>query len=75
IMKKLHEIGNGIVQAYQPSRMSFRIGAAKDERPRNLVELLQGNKMVFRYYLATGGYKDISFSLQGSAKAISAAIE
>jgi len=41
---------------------------------RGAVELMEGEKVVFRYYLSTGGYKDTAFPLSGAAAAISTAV-
>ena len=40
----------------------------------NLVQLMEGERVVFRYYLSTGGYKDTSFTLKGASSVIAEAI-
>jgi len=76
-MKDMHEMGLGI-QAYEwePKWVNFLIWHGKEEEgiAENLVELMEGEKVVFRYYLSTGGYKDTAFPLSGAAAAISTAV-
>ncbi|GMR18628.1 MAG: hypothetical protein BMS9Abin33_1058 [Gammaproteobacteria bacterium] len=76
-MKRTQEMGLGI-QAYEwgPKWVNFRIWHGKEDEgiANELVQLMEGNNIVFRYYLSTGGYKDTSFSLKGAASAISGAI-
>lgn len=76
-MKETQEMGLGI-QAYEwePKWVNFLIWHGKTDEgiANNLVQLMEGNKVVFRYYLSTGGYKDTSFSLEGADSAISEAI-
>ncbi len=74
-MKMLHDLG---VQAYswEPKWINFLMWHGKEDEglSENLVNLMEGEKVVFRYHLSTGGYKDTTFSLEGAASAIAEAI-
>lgn len=76
-MKKTQELFPNI-QAYEwePKWVNFLIWHGKEDEgiADNLVQIMEGNKIVFRYYLSTGGYKDTFFTLKGSTSAISEAI-
>jgi hypothetical protein len=67
------------VKAYEwePKWVNFLIWHGKQDEgiSDNIVNLMEGQKLVFRYYLSTGGYKDTEFSLNGAASAISEAID
>jgi len=77
-MKRMQEMDLGI-QAYEwePKWVNFLIWHGKEDEgvANNLVQIMEGQKIVFRYYLSTGGYKDTSFSLKRAASSISSAIE
>ena len=76
-MKKTHKMGLGI-QAYEwePKWVNFLMWHGKEDEgiANDLVQIIQGDTIVFRYYLTTGGSKDTSFTLNGAASAISEAI-
>ena len=76
-MKQLHKMGVG-VSAYEwtPKWVNFLIWHGKQAEgiATELVQLMEGEKVVFRYFMFTGGYKDTSFSMKGAASAISEAI-
>lgn len=61
---------------WEPKWVNFQIWHGKEEEGigKTLVQLMEGETVVFRYYLSTGGYKDTSFSLEGAASAIAEAI-
>jgi hypothetical protein len=76
-MKKMQEMGLGIhAYEWEPKWVNFLIwhGKADEGVANDLVQLMEGQKVVFRYYLSTGGYKDTTFTLKGAASAISHAI-
>lgn len=52
-------------------------GGGGNEIPRttNLGELMIGSKVIFRYYLFTGGFKETTFSLDGAQAAIADACQ
>ena len=76
-IKRLQEMGLGI-QTYEwkPKWVNFLIWHGKEDEgiANDLVQLMEGQKVVFRYYLSIGGYKDTSFTLKGAASTISEAI-
>lgn len=57
---------------WEPSFINFLVwhGKASEGRSTLLNELMSGNKVVFRYFLGTGGYKETTFSLDGAGSAI-----
>lgn len=72
--KKVQAMG---IQAYEwePKWVNFLVWHGKGESiGKNLIPIMSGNSMVFRYYLSTGGYKETTFSLEGANRAISTAI-
>jgi len=75
--KKLQEMGLRI-QAFEwePKWVNFLIWHGKEDEGMAdaLVQLMEGEKVVFRYYLGTGGYKDTAFTLKGAPSAISKAV-
>jgi len=76
-MKKTQDMGVGIhAYEWEPKWVNFLIWhGEKDEGiAKDLIHLMEGQNVVFRYYLSTGGFKDTSFSLKGAAPAISEAI-
>lgn len=76
-LKELQDMKYGI-QAYEwePKWVNFRIWHGKEDEGMapDLVQLMEGQKVVFRYHLGTGGYKDTSFTLKGASSAIAKAI-
>lgn len=76
-MKKTQDMGLGI-QAYEwePKWVNFLIWHGKEDEgiASDLVQLMEGQQVVFRYHLSTGGYKDTTFTLKGAVSAISGAI-
>ena len=62
--------------SWEPKWVNFLIWDGKEQNGRGemLNHLMQGSKVVFRYYLFTGGYKETSFPLNGAASAITAAL-
>ena len=76
-MKTMQEMGLGIqAYAWEPKWVNFLLWHGKQEEglAKDLVHLMEGETLVFRYYLSTGGFKDTSFSLKGSGPAIAEAI-
>lgn len=76
-MKKLQEMGLGIhAYEWEPKWVNFLIWHGKENEgmANGLVQIMEGEKVVFRYYLSTGGYKDTTFPLKGASSAISDAI-
>ena len=59
----------------EPQWVNFQLWHGKeDELPsEDLEKWMTGERIVFRYFLFTGGYKETSFSLVGAAAAISEA--
>ena len=57
---------------WTPKWVNFLIWHGKPEEglTDKLIELMEGQKLIVRYYLFTGGYKDTAFTLKGSAPAI-----
>lgn len=76
-LKRMQDIGFGFdTYKWTPKWVNFLIwhGDEKEGIADDLIQLMEGNVIVFRYYLSTGGYKDTSFPLNGAAAAISEAI-
>ena len=85
-MKHLQELTARLglpIQAYEwePGWVNFRMwdgehaGDRDPTKSVNLItELMEGNKVIFRYYLSTGGYKETTFTLNGAATAIAKAL-
>lgn len=61
---------------WEPQWVSFVIwhGQQKKAIAQDLIQLMKGDRVVFRNYLSTGGYKETAFTLDGAASAISKAI-
>ena len=72
------EIGIIMSQTYSwnPKWVNFAIWHGNEDEgiAEKLVEVMEGEKILFRYYLSTGGYKETTFDLKGADKAISEAI-
>lgn len=64
---------DGLVE-WQPKWVNFSLGRNKDDPSRMVRRLQKGQRVVVRYYLFTGGYKETEFSLAGARTAISEAI-
>ena len=67
----------GIVSSeWNPKWVNFLVwhGNEKSGSSPILSELMQGNKLLFRYGMATGGFKDVEFDLVGAEEAIKNAI-
>ena len=62
--------------SWEPKWVNFLIWNGKEQEGRGemLNQLMQGSKVVFRYYLFTGGYKETTFPLNGADSAITAAL-
>jgi hypothetical protein len=76
-MKEMQDMGLGIhAYEWKPKWVDFLIWHGKEGEgiAKNLVQLMEGKTVIFRYFLSTGGSKDTSFSLIGAAPAISEAI-
>ena len=75
-MKKLQDTFGVQAYSWEPKWVNFLIWHGKEDEgiSENIVNLMEGEKVVFRYYLSTGGYKDTTFTLKGAAPAISEAI-
>jgi hypothetical protein len=76
-MKQTQDMGLGIhAYEWEPKWVNFLLWHGKEDEgiANDLVQLMEGEKVAFRYYLSTGGYKDTTFSLKGAATAISGAI-
>ncbi len=51
----------------EPKWINFRLWiGSTPARSEELIEMMEGSTVVFRYYLFTGGYKETSFALNGS---------
>lgn len=61
---------------WEPKWVNFLIWHGKEEEglSTSLVQIMEGQSIVFRYYLSTGGYKDTRFTLQGAASTIAETI-
>lgn len=64
-----------VTSEWEPKWVNFLVWHGKESEGRGKIgHMLNGSKFLVRYYLATGGYKDTSFSLEGSGPAIAKAI-
>lgn len=74
--KRIQELG---FEAYewQPKWVNFVLwhGKESDGLSSDLITIMNGHNIVFRFYLSTGGYKETTFSLDGANSAISKAID
>jgi hypothetical protein len=77
IYKSLQELVGGNVYEWQPTWVNFYIwsGDIKEGINDQIKDIMRGKKLLIRYYLVTGGYREASFGLDGCAKAISEAID
>ena len=75
------EVIDKVFYEWQPKwvnfALMFRIQPKIEDNRKDspLGTVMNGNNVVVRYYLASGGYKDISFSLKGSYSAIKKALK
>lgn len=75
--RQLTESGLGLtLYAWEPRWVNFSIWHGKEAEGRSvkLRELMSGKRVVFRYTLSTGGYKETTFSLAGAGPAIAEAL-
>lgn len=72
--KTITETSDGAMTTYlwEPKWVQWQIYHGQNEvvSDGSLYELMSGGSVVFRYYLPTGGYKETSFTLEGSRDAI-----
>lgn len=54
--------------------LMFRIPKEGISKESPIAQIINGNKLIVRYHLSTGGYKDIEFSLKNSNHIIKQAI-
>lgn len=75
VEEMLHE-KSPVVYDQKPKWLNFTIWHGNDSEGicGSLAQLLSGRKVVFRYWLFTGGYKDTTFDLTGAKSAILEAI-
>lgn len=61
----------------EPKWVQFLLWHGSDPYPESgtLHNLIHGQRILFRYYLFTGGYKETAFSLDGSHEAVVRALE
>jgi hypothetical protein len=61
---------------WKPKWVNFQLWHGKEDEGigEAIVNIMEGEIIVFRYYLSGGGYKDTTFELTGAAEAISEAI-
>jgi hypothetical protein len=75
-VRKLEEVG---IPAYswQPNSVAFRIWHGNESQgvSEDIVHLMEGDEVVFRYFLRTGGFEETAFSLNGANSAIPKAID
>ncbi|MFI9651127.1 hypothetical protein ABGV17_11170 [Guyparkeria sp. GHLCS8-2] len=74
LLKKLGDSGD--VYKWEPKWVNFSMwhGDPDEGIAPVLVEIMEGSKLIVRYHLGTGGYKDTTFTLKGSADAIAEAV-
>nr|VFK12413.1 MAG: hypothetical protein BECKLPF1236A_GA0070988_1007011 [Candidatus Kentron sp. LPFa]VFK28601.1 MAG: hypothetical protein BECKLPF1236C_GA0070990_1006911 [Candidatus Kentron sp. LPFa] len=75
--KRVQEMGVGIhAYEWKPKWINFLMWHGKEDEgiAEDIVQLMEGQKVAFRYYLSAGGYKETSFTLKGAASAISGTI-
>ena len=75
--RQLTERGLGLkLYAWEPRWINFSIWHGKEAEGRSvkLRELMTGQKVIFRYTLSTGGYKETTFSLAGASPTIAEAL-
>ena len=66
----------GSAYEWQPKWVNFLIWEGNEDEgiANSLLQLMDGQSVLFRYHLSTGGYKDTVFSLNNAKQAIVAAI-
>jgi hypothetical protein len=77
-LKGLHNPRLGMnLYEWEPKWINFVLwhGKEKDGWSKDLINFMEGQSIVFRYYLPTGGYKETTFSLDGAASSIAKAID
>ena len=57
-----------------PKEARFTLGPAWDARNPELRRIMNGSRLVFRYRLANGTYRETDFTLRGSKYALTTAI-
>lgn len=67
MIKLLNDALGEVFYQWEPKFVNFRL-------LQSLSNLTTGERLLVRYYLPTGGYEEVSFSLKGSRKAIREAI-
>lgn len=68
--KTLRSMGLNFYE-WSPKWVNFTLWSGRDEKiSPTLKQIMSSNKIVFRYYLATGGYKETEFSLSGAKKSL-----
>ncbi len=76
IQHALRKMGT-IFYQWEPKWVNFIVWHGKPEKEwgeeSTIKRLMNGKKILFRYFLPTGGYKHTEFSLEGADKAISEA--
>ncbi len=66
--------GKGLA-AWEPKWVHFVIGRRESPDKASILRtMMDGQRIVVRYFLFTGGYRDTVFSLQGAREAIASAI-
>lgn len=65
------------ITSREPRWITFRLWHGQEEEvgPGLLRDLMEGESLVLRYFLATGGFKEERFSLKGAKAAIAEAIK
>lgn len=73
---KLQKMGFNAYE-WEPKWVNFLMWHGKSEQgiSVDLGIIMKGEKILFRYYLSTGGFKETTFSLKGASVAISEAID
>lgn len=78
-LKHIQDMSKGFgkqLYLWKPKWVNFQLWHGKEDEGigEAIVNIMEGEIIVFRYYLSAGGYKDTSFELKGAAGAISEAI-
>jgi hypothetical protein len=58
-----------------PKQAEFTLGKAGQDRNRQLLRIMNGSSLVFRYRLSNGTYRETEFSLRGSKYALTTALQ
>jgi len=77
-MKKMQDMGLGIQSySWEPKWVNFLMwhGKLDEGIAPQLESIMNGKKIVVRYFLITGGYKETTFSLDNAMKAITKALD